>query len=72
MTGMGERRILPSGCRPMAELIASETHADLPDVPIDAEDDATIFYTSGTTGFPKGALGTQRNICTNIISTGHR
>jgi long-chain acyl-CoA synthetase len=41
----------------------------LPDVAIDADDDATIFYTSGTTGRPKGALGTQRNLITNIGST---
>jgi long-chain acyl-CoA synthetase len=33
----------------------------LPDVPLDPEDDATILYTSGTTGKPKGALGTHRN-----------
>src|SRR4051812_10737479 len=39
-----------------------------PDVELDPEDDATIFYTSGTTGFPKGALGTHRNICTNSMS----
>ena len=31
--------------------------ADLPAVAIGPEDDATIFYTSGTTGQPKGALG---------------
>ncbi|WP_338743352.1 class I adenylate-forming enzyme family protein [Actinomadura luteofluorescens] len=40
----------------------------LPDVPLGPEDDATIFYTSGTTGRPKGALGTHRNIAGNPIS----
>ncbi|MEW2358945.1 class I adenylate-forming enzyme family protein [Spirillospora sp. NPDC029432] len=39
-----------------------------PAVELDPEDDATIFYTSGTTGRPKGALGTHRNITTNPIS----
>ena len=42
----------------------------LPEVEILPEDDATIFYTSGTTGKPKGALGTHRNLCTNIMSSG--
>ena len=40
----------------------------LPDVAIEPDDDATIFYTSGTTGRPKGALGTHRNIVTNILN----
>ena len=42
-----------------------------PQVEIAPDDDATIFYTSGTTGNPKGALGTHRNICTNIMSGGY-
>lgn len=45
--------------------------AELPEVEIAPEDDATIFYTSGTTGNPKGALGTHRNLTTNIMSSGY-
>jgi len=50
-----------------------ETWAALPDLPlpeaqIGPDDDATIFYTSGTTGKPKGALATQRNVNSNIMA----
>ena len=44
---------------------------ELPTVALEPEDEATILYTSGTTGKPKGALGTHRNFMTNILSTGY-
>jgi long-chain acyl-CoA synthetase len=56
----------PQGTIAFAALAAGE--AALPAVELGPEDPATIFYTSGTTGFPKGALGTHRNICTNAVS----
>ncbi|RJF93601.1 class I adenylate-forming enzyme family protein [Sphingomonas cavernae] len=44
---------------------------ELPEIAVEPDDAATIFYTSGTTGHPKGALGTHRNILTNILSTAY-
>lgn len=39
----------------------------LPDAAIDPDDDATIFYTSGTTGNPKGAQITHRGSVHNVL-----
>lgn len=39
----------------------------LPEATIDPDDDACIFYTSGTTGFPKGAQLTHRGCVHNIM-----
>lgn len=41
----------------------------LPEAAVDTDDDATILYTSGTTGRPKGALGTHRNMLSNIMAS---
>ena len=40
-----------------------------PDDPIDEDDPAVIFYTSGTTGRPKGAVSTHRNMIANLQNT---
>jgi long-chain acyl-CoA synthetase len=70
------RNRLPDGCVAFEELLGSIAdyrrlpHDSPPAVELEPEDDATLFYTSGTTGRPKGALGTHRNICINLVSLG--
>lgn len=43
--------------------------ADLPDLEVQSDQPATIFYTSGTSGAPKGVVGTHRMAVTNILSS---
>ena len=45
---------------------ASLDSIPLPDVDIEPDDDATLMYSSGTTGQPKGILATHRAIISNM------
>ena len=46
----------------------NDQSADWPEVDISKDDNATIFYTSGSTGFPKGVLSTHRNVLATLFS----
>ena len=56
----------PDDVTPWSEVIAAG--GDLPDVSVDPDSDACIFYTSGTTGFPKGAQLTHRGCVSNLMN----
>jgi len=58
---------LPAGVVPWDDVI--QAAADMPEAAIDPDDDACIFYTSGTTGHPKGAQLTHRGCTNNILSS---
>ncbi|MDG1205891.1 MAG: class I adenylate-forming enzyme family protein [Pseudomonadales bacterium] len=48
--------------------VMTETAAELPEASFDPDTDACIFYTSGTTGRPKGAQLTHRGCVNNIMN----
>jgi long-chain acyl-CoA synthetase len=52
----------------LAALMAEVCNVPMPDANIAPEDFATIFYTSGSTGHPKGVISTQRNVITAMFS----
>ncbi|WP_310542536.1 class I adenylate-forming enzyme family protein [Phenylobacterium sp.] len=58
----------PEGVLPFSEVLSGG--GDMPEVQVDPDADACIFYTSGTTGFPKGAQLTHRGCVANLMNMG--
>lgn len=61
-------RALPAGAGRWSDIMAAADPGTLPPASIDPDDDATIFYTSGTTGFPKGAQLHHRGSVANVLN----
>jgi long-chain acyl-CoA synthetase len=62
-------RDLPDDAARWSDVVRPDSApVSLPDSEIDPDDDACIFYTSGTTGFPKGAQLTHRGSIHNLFN----
>lgn len=59
---------LAKGVEAYAVLMAETGGSPAPWPPIDPDDDAVMLYTSGSTGHPKGAVSTHRNILSALLS----
>lgn len=53
-------------CTRFEDLLDPARALPLPEIDIERDHPATLFYTSGTTGSPKGVLGTHRHLCSTI------
>ncbi|MBO0690991.1 MAG: AMP-binding protein [Candidatus Dormibacteraeota bacterium] len=65
VTLAGISKLRPEGTEDLLSVVASNSGRSVPDPGLGGDDVALMTYTSGTTGRPKGALNTHRNVVFN-------
>ncbi len=59
---------VPAGAARFEDLLGPVPDMAMPMVDVQPDDPATIFYTSGSTGHPKGVVSSHRNIISALLS----
>lgn len=59
---------VPAGAARFEDLMRPVPAMPMPEVDVHPDDPATIFYTSGSTGHPKGVVSSHRNIISALFS----
>jgi long-chain acyl-CoA synthetase len=66
--GVRTTKPLPAGAKAWADLVHAPYTSDMPDIDVAPDDDLHMLFTSGSTGNPKGAVSTHRNVIHALLS----
>lgn len=61
-------KALPANATTFADVMAKGEQTTMPDVAVSPDDDLQMLFTSGSTGNPKGAVSTHRNVISALLS----
>ena len=66
--GARTTKALPAGAQAWADVMSAPHKSDMPDIDVAPDDDLQMLFTSGSTGNPKGAVSTHRNVIHALMS----
>ncbi len=59
---------LPAGAKAWDDIVRAPFKTEMPDIDVAPDDDLQMLFTSGSTGNPKGAVSTHRNVIHSLLS----
>lgn len=66
--GVRATKPLPTGAKAWSEIVRAPYSTEMPNIDVAPDDDLQMLFTSGSTGNPKGAVSTHRNVIHALLS----